>query len=259
MPYTRSGETTIHYEVTGNPLKPWLVLSNSLGTDIGFWDDQVGVLESDFRILRYDTRGHGGSGAPEGDYTFEQLGGDVLAVMDAAGADTARFCGLSMGGTTGLWLAINAPQRFEQLVLCNTGAKIGDASVWQPRIDAVKSDGIAPIVEGVVERWFTEGFRQAEPKTVDRIRAMILRTSPAGYAGCCAALRDTDLRAGMQAIRLPTLVVAGAHDPATPPALSEEIRAAIPGSRMVTLPAAHLSNIEARAEFNDAVSDFLKG
>lgn len=257
MPHTRSDGVSIYYEVSGNPDGPWLVLSNSLGTDLAFWDPQVAAFGEEFHILRYDTRGHGKSDAPAGDYTYDQLGADALAVMNAAGVDKALFCGLSMGGMTGLWLGINAPQRFERLALCNTGAKIGDTSVWQPRIDAVLSGGMQPIVDAVVDRWFTKRFQEAEPATVDLIRAMILRTPAVGYAGCCAALRDCDLRDRIGAIDLPTLIIAGTHDLATPPALSDEIQASIEGSRMIVLNAAHLSNIEAEKTFNVAVSSFL--
>jgi len=257
MPHIQSDGARINYEISGNPDGPWLVMSNSLGTDLAFWDPQVAAFGDDYRILRYDTRGHGKSDAPEGDYDYDQLGADALAVMDAAGVDKALFCGLSMGGMTGLWLGINAPERFEKLVLCNTGAKIGDASIWQPRIDAVLNGGMESILEAVVDRWFTKRFQEAAPDTVDRIRAMILRTPAAGYAGCCAALRDTDLRDRIGAIALPTLIIAGTHDMATPPALSDEMQASIAGSRIIVLNAAHLSNIEAEQTFNTAVSSFL--
>jgi 3-oxoadipate enol-lactonase len=259
MPDVRSAGAAIHYDVSGNANGPWLVMSNSLGTDLGFWDAQARAFGPHFRVLRYDTRGHGGSDSPDGDYSFDQLGADVLAVMDDAGIERARFCGLSMGGVTGMWLGIHAPGRVERLVLCNTGARIGAADIWQQRIDAVRTGGMEAVVEGVVDRWFTRRFQAADPAEVERIRAMILRTPAAGYAGCCAALRDVDLREPTKGIDLPTLVVAGAHDPATPPALAEEIHASIKGSKLVRLDAAHLSNIEAEAAFNDAVLPFLEG
>lgn len=259
MPETAASGVSIHYQVSGNPAGPWLMFCNSLGTDLAMWDAQAELFGRDFHVLRYDTRGHGRSAAPEGEYTFDMLGADALAVMDAAGADKALFCGLSMGGVTGMWLAVNAPERFGKFVLCNTGARIGDADTWQPRIDAVLSGGMAGIAEAVVDRWFTKRFQDADPKAVDRIRAIILRTSAAGYAGCCAALRDADLREDIKAIALPTLVIAGTHDPATPPALGEAIHASIGGSRLVVLDAAHLSNIEAEAAFDAAVSAFLYG
>ncbi|MCT8972864.1 3-oxoadipate enol-lactonase [Microbaculum marinisediminis] len=258
MPETAANGATIHYEISGSPDGPWLVFSNSLGTDLRMWDAQTAMFGRDFRILRYDTRGHGQSDAPSGDYSFDDLGRDALAVMDAAGVDEAYFCGLSMGGVTGMWLGVNAPERFEKLVLCNTGAKIGDIETWQQRIDTVLSTGMAPLVEPVVDRWFTRRFQDEQPAAVDRIRAMIKATPGAGYAGCCAALRDIDLRDAIAAIDLPTLVVAGRHDPSTPVANAEEIHAAIKGSRLVVLDAAHLSNIEQEAEFNETVSTFLK-
>jgi len=258
MPVVMSNGTRINYEVSGNPDGPWLILSNSLGTDLAFWDGQAEAVNATHHILRYDTRGHGRSDAPAGDYTFDQLGGDVLALMDAIGIDTAAFCGLSMGGVTGLWLAVNAPERIERLILCNTGAKIGDESIWQPRIEAALSGGMDTMVEAIVDRWFTKRFQAEAPDTVDKVRAMILRTPGTGYAGNCAALRDCDLREAAKSITLPTLIIAGEHDPATPPALSDDLHAAIRGSELVVLDAAHLSNIEAETDFNAAVSDFLK-
>jgi len=259
MPKAAADGASIHYEVSGNPDGPWLVLSNSLGTNLHMWDAQAEAFGRDFHVLRYDTRGHGRSDAPEADYSFEQLGGDVLAVMDAAGARTASFCGLSMGGVTGMWLGIYAADRFDRLVLCNTGAKIGDAETWQERISATRTSGTEPIADAVVDRWFTQRFQSAAPEAVARIRAMILETPGRGYAGCCAALRDCDLRAAITAIRLPTLIVAGTQDPATPVALSRDMEAAISGSTVVELDAAHLSNIEQESAFNSAVSAFLKG
>ncbi len=259
MPETAANGASIYYEVSGNPDGPWLLLSNSLGTDLGMWDAQERAFGRDFHVIRHDQRGHGRSEAPPGDYTYDDLGRDALAVMDAAGARKAHFCGLSMGGVTGMWLGVNAPDRFDRLVLCNTGAKIGDAATWQQRIDTVLSAGMDPLVDAVVDRWFTKRFQQAEPAAVDRIRAMIKTTPPAGYAGCSAALRDVDLREAIKAIGLPTLVVAGRHDPSTPLADAEEIQAAIRGSHIAVLDSAHLSNIEQEAEFNRTVATFLKG
>lgn len=258
MPNTAANGASINYEISGRSDGPWLMFSNSLGTDLGMWDAQAEALGRDFRILRYDTRGHGQSEAPDGDYSFDELGRDVLAVMDAAGVDKAYFCGLSMGGVTGMWLGVNAPERFEKLVLCNTGAKIGDAETWQQRIDTVLASGMNVLVDAVVDRWFTKRFQEASPAAVDRIRVMILATPAAGYAGCCGALRDIDLREAIKAIQLPTLVIAGQHDPATPVEIAEEIQAAISGSHLAVLDAAHLSNIEQEADFNETLSTFLK-
>jgi 3-oxoadipate enol-lactonase len=258
MPKTATNGASIHYEISGNPDGPWLMFSNSLGTDLAMWDAQEKAFGGKYRILRYDQRGHGQSEAPAVDYTYDQLGGDVLAVMDAAGADKVLFCGLSMGGVTGMWLGINAPQRFGKLALCNTGAQIGDSGTWQQRIDTVLSSGMGSIAEAVVDRWFTRRFQEADPAAVDRIRTMILATPAAGYAGCCAALRDIDLREAIKAIDLPTLIIAGKHDPATPIDLAEAIQASIKGSHLAVLDAAHLSNIEQEADFNEALSIFLE-
>jgi 3-oxoadipate enol-lactonase len=259
MPETATNGASINYEISGNPDGPWLVFSNSLGTGLHMWDAQAETFGRDYHVLRYDTRGHGKSDAPAGDYNYDQLGNDVLAVMDAAGADKACFCGLSMGGATGMWLGVNAPERFGKLVLCNTGARIGDTETWQQRIETVLANGMGSIAEAVVDRWFTERFQKAAPAAVDRIRAMILATPAAGYAGCCGALRDFDMREAIKAIALPTLVIAGRHDPATPVGLAEDIKASIGGARLAVLDAAHLSNIEQEAAFNETVSTFLKG
>ena len=259
MPETATNGASINYEISGNPDGPWLVFSNSLGTDLHMWDAQAEIFGSDYQVLRYDTRGHGRSAAPDGDYDFDQLGKDTLSVMDSAGVDKACFCGLSMGGATGMWLGVNAPERFEKLVLCNTGARIGDTATWQQRIETVLASGMGAIAEAVVDRWFTERFQKAAPAAVDRIRAMILATPAAGYAGCCGALRDFDMRGAIKAIGLPTLIVAGQHDPATPVGLAEDMKASIRGAKLAVLDAAHLSNIEQEAAFNETVSTFLKG
>lgn len=258
MPTTECDGATIHYEVSGREGAPWLVFSNSLGTNLGMWDGQVAALADDYRILRYDSRGHGRSSAPEGPYTIELLGRDALAVMDAAGVDKASYCGLSKGGMVGMWLGVNAPERFARLALCNTGAYVPPATLWDDRIATATTKGMAALTEGVIERWFTEPFRKSSPEAVDRVRKMLLTTPAHGYAGCCAAIRDMDQRAAISRITLPTLVIAGARDVATPPERAEEIANAVAGARLVTFEAAHLSNIETEPEFNEALIAFLK-
>ena len=237
---------------------PVLVLSNSLGTALEMWEPQMPALTGRFRVLRYDTRGHGRSEVPPGPYSIADLGKDVLALLDDTGVGRASFCGVSMGGMIGMWLGINAKDRIERLVLCNTSAqKIGTPELWQERITLAQTKGMTALTEPVIERWFTPEFRARDPQAVDKVRKMLLATPGAGYAACCAAIRDHDQLASISAIRAPTLVVTGSRDPATPPDHGRAIASRIGGARVVELQAAHLSNIEARDRFNASVSEFL--
>lgn len=261
MPTLTSGDAILNYRVDGNDYAPPLILSNSLGTDLEMWSPQLQLLAANFRVIRYDTRGHGASSVPPGPYTLDQLGNDVLALLDHLQIERAHFCGLSMGGLTGLWLAIHAPQRLSRVVLANTGAKIGTPDTWNSRIDALHDAGPTGLPESmcdaVVERWFTGRHRELAPAGVARIRQMLTETSGAGYAANCGAIRDADLRAQLMLIRVPVLVIAGTHDPSTPPALGHEIADAIPDAQYVELDAAHLSNLEQAGAFNAAVLRFL--
>ena len=243
---------TIHYEVSGKEGAPWLVFSNSLGTNLEMWDAQARDFADSRRILRYDQRGHGKSSAPQGDYTMDQLGGDVVALLDELDIARADFCGLSMGGMTGMWLGTHAGHRFDRLVLANTGAQMPPPELWDGRIRTVLEKGMEGVLDAVVERWFTPEFRQ---QATDEIE--ILSTSPVGYAGCSAAIRDMDQRESIRAVTTPTLVIAGARDPATPPAMADEIVANIAGARLATLDAAHLSNIEKADDFSRVLQAFL--
>jgi 3-oxoadipate enol-lactonase len=259
MPYIACDDgVSLNYRLDGPQGAPVLVLSNSLGTDLGMWDLQIPALTGQFRVLRYDTRGHGLSGLPPASYQVDRLGRDVLALLDGLGIAQAHFCGLSMGGMTGMWLAVHAPARFDRLVLCNTAAKIGTPDIWNSRIAAVEKGGMGAIVTGVIQRWFTDGFVAAEPQAVEKIVAMLLATAPEGYCGACAAVRDMDQRTDIAAIRQPVLVIAGTHDLATPAQEGQFVADTIPGARYVELPAAHLSNIEARRAFTEALTGFLK-
>jgi 3-oxoadipate enol-lactonase len=238
---------------------PVLVLSNSLGTALEMWDPQMPVLTERFRVLRYDTRGHGRSEVLPGPYSIAELGKDVLALTkEKAGVGRFSFCGLSMGGMIGMWLGINAADRIEKLVLCNTSAqKIGTPELWEQRITLAQTKGMTALTEAVIERWFTPEFRARDPQAVDKVRKMLLATPGAGYAACCAAIRDHDQSASISAIRAPTLVIAGSRDPATPPDHARAIASRVRGAKVVELDAAHLSNIEARDRFNASVSEFL--
>ncbi|HKY94787.1 MAG TPA: 3-oxoadipate enol-lactonase, partial [Kiloniellales bacterium] len=247
------------YRLDGREGAPWLVFSNSLGTTHAMWDGQVEALAPRFRILRYDTRGHGQSEVAPAPYSLEQLGRDVLLLADGLGIGRFSFCGLSMGGMTGQWLGAEAADRVERLVLCNTGAVIGNAPLWNERIAQVESRGMAAMVDGAMDRWFTKAFQQSHPAEVRRIRDAFLTIDPRGYARCMGALRDADLRPLLGRIKAPTLVINGSADPATPPALGNEIAAGVKGARAVTLQAAHISNIEAKAAFDEALGGFLAG
>jgi 3-oxoadipate enol-lactonase/4-carboxymuconolactone decarboxylase len=261
MPTFTHGDVTINYRVDGPDDAPALVLSNSLGTNLAMWAPQVEVFAAGYRVVRYDTRGHGGSSVPAGHYTIDQLGQDVVALLDHLHIARAHFVGLSMGGLTGLWLAQNAPGRLARLVLANTGAKIGTPERWNPRIattDALGTAGLPDdLCDAVVDLWFTPRFRRLSPERVAVVRRMLVETSGSGYAANCAAIRDADLRPGLEHIGVPTLVIAGAHDPSTPPSLGRDIAQGIAGSAYVELDAAHLSNIEQSGAFNAAVLGFV--
>lgn len=260
MPFLSTDDgCQLHYALTGPADAPALVLSHSLGSDLHMWDAQMNRLSRGYRVLRYDTRGHGGSGAPPGHYTIDRLGRDVLSLMDRTAITRAHVAGVSLGGVTALWLGVNAAGRVNRLVLANTAARIGSEASWAERMRVVESGGLGAIADITMERWFTAAFRAAEPETIARIRATLVRTSAAGYLGCCAALRDADLRADAGRVTARTLVITGAHDPATPPADGAFLAEAIPGAGLREFPTNHLANIECAAAFGDAMVEFLAG
>jgi len=257
MPFAELKDVRIHYELAGPEKAPVLMFSNSLGTDLSMWDAQMLEVTKKFRVLRYDKRGHGQSSAPAGLYTIEQLGGDALALLDFLRLNRVHFCGLSIGGQTGMWLGLNAAGRLNKLILSNTAAKIGTPEIWNPRIEAVRKGGTKAVAGAVIERWFTADFRAKEPNEVAKIQKVLESVDTAGYIGCCAAVRDFDCRNTLGAIRTPTLVIAGTHDPATTTADGRWAAGQIPGARYAELDAAHLSNIEARERFTAEVGQFL--
>lgn len=236
---------------------PVLMLSNSLGTTRAMWDRQAESLSAHFSILRYDTRGHGQSGVPVGAYGLDRLGRDAVELLDSLGIDKAHFCGVSLGGMTGQWLGIHAPERVDRLILANTSACMGPPAGWQSRIETVIAHGMAMIAEAVLERWFTPEFRAEAAEAIAPVRQDLLACSPIGYAGCCAAIRDMDLRPTIGLISGPALVINGLRDPATPPAQGEFIATHARNARSISLDAAHLSNIERPVAFNRAVLDFI--
>jgi 3-oxoadipate enol-lactonase len=257
MPTIRANGVETFYQFDGASRAPTLMLSNSLGAHLGMWDAQVPAFSDRFRVLRYDSRGHGRSSVPPGPYSIDDFGRDALALIDGLGLDRVSFCGLSKGGMVGMWLASNAPARLESLVLSNTSARIGAPEIWNSRIEKVRTSGMDAIADGVLERWFTSDFRARAPEAVATARRMLVATPAAGYVASCAALRDMDQRKTLASIRVRTLVIAGSLDLATPPSHGQAIAAAIPGARVVELAAAHLSNIEVPTEFNAAVLELL--
>jgi 3-oxoadipate enol-lactonase len=247
------------YRFDGPEDAPVLTLSNSLGTTLDMWAPQIAALTGTFRVLRYDSRGHGNSDVPPGAYSIDRLGRDAVELLDALEIKRVWFCGLSMGGMVGQWLGVRAPERLAGLILANTAAYMGPPASWQGRMETVRTRGMSALTEAVLQRWFTPDFQQAAPDAVAPVRAMLLACKPEGYIGCCAAIRDMDQRETVRLIRAPTLLISGELDPATPPADAAHLHAAISGSRLVSLRAAHLSNIEQADRFNAAVTAFIAG
>ena len=258
MPFLNSNQAQIHYALEGDSAKPALFLSNSLGADLSMWDSQIPEFSKSFRVLRSDTRGHGKSSVTPGPYSIEQLAKDVLALADSQQFECFHFCGLSMGGQIGMWLAANAPQRLNKLVLCSTAAKIGTPEMWDARIATVLKGGMKNVAAAAIERWFTAAFRAKNPSIVEKIHKILEATNPEGYAACCAAVRDFDIREQLSRIRTPILVVSGTYDAATTPADGQYLATHIAGARYIELNGAHLSNIEDAARFTREVADFLR-
>jgi 3-oxoadipate enol-lactonase len=259
MPLAHINGTTCHYRSDGDLHRPCVVLSNSLGTDHSMWDAQAKALAQHFHVLRYDTRGHGASGAPRGPYSLEMLGNDVLALLDHLDLARVHFVGLSMGGAIGQWLGIHAPQRLHKLVLANTAARIGSPDGWTSRAAAVRATGLADIAAGAAGRWFSPAFAAAQPGLIADMQETLRRQDPEGYAACCDALAAADQRAAICSIDASTLIIAGSEDPVTTVADAASMRDSIGGARLATVAASHLSNIEADAAFTQALLDFLPG
>ena len=247
----------VHYRFDGPAEAPVILLINSLGADLSMWDRQVPALMPQFRVLRYDVRGHGLSAVPLGPYTIEDLGRDALDLLDEIGIERAHVCGLSLGGVISQWLGIHASDRLRSLALCNTAARIGSQLIWNSRIDMIRKGGMAAIEPAMIERWFTADFISGSPQSVEPIRQMLLQSPVRGYLACAEALRDTDLREDVMRIAARTLVITGSHDPATPSVDGRWLSKTIPGARYAELKASHLSNIEAALQFNGALLEFL--
>lgn len=254
----QAGNCLIHVAMDGPDKGPCLMLSNSLGSDLTMWDPQLAAFSEHFRVIRYDSRGHGKSDAPQGPYTVERLGRDAVSILDHLGIAKTHWCGLSMGGMVGQWLGANAPSRLDKIILSNTTSHYTDKQSWTSRIEFVQTNGIKAMAAPSIERWFSADFRQREPTTVERATRMLLATDPEGYVGCCAAIRDMDLRPLLSKIKAPTLVIAGTLDAATPVEMQELICSQLGGAKLATLEASHLSNIEQPDVYTDAVLRFLQ-
>jgi len=242
---TAKESVELHHLLEGPEDAPVLVMANSLGTTLRMWEDQAPALRARLRLLRYDHRGHGGSPVPPGPYEIGDLGRDVLALLDRLGIERFSFCGLSVGGQVGMWLASEAPERVERLILCCTSARFAPPEPWDERAKTVRAEGVGAIADTVLERWFTPPFRESRPGTVAWAGGMLRGTPAEGYAGCCEAIRDADLRERLGAISAPTLVIAGADDPAAPIDQAELIRDSIPDARLAVIEgAAHIANVE---------------
>lgn len=257
MPFAELNKLRIHYRIDGPEDGPIHVLSNSLGTNLHMWDKIVPALAVRYRVLRYDTRGHGQSSVPDPPYTISQLSSDLLDLLDYLHIERASFCGLSLGGLTAIWLGIHAPSRFDRFVFANTAARIGNNAMWDERISGIRANGMKPLAQTTMHRWFTDAFLSFHPEETALPRAVMEETSPDGYIGCCLALRDEDLRGQVGAIPQPCLVITGESDIATPAADGLALHENLQHSHYVQLKAAHLSAWELPGEFQAAVLKFL--
>lgn len=250
----------IRTQVDGPAGAPWVVLSNSLGASLAMWDPQVPALTATHRVLRYDTRGHGGSATIAGPFTMADLVADAVAVMDAHGVVQADFVGLSLGGMTGLGLALAHPGRLNRLVCADARADAPEAfrANWDARIARIAEGGLAAIIDATLEGWLTADFRAANPDVVAKVRGMVLANDPAGYVACCAALKTLDYFKDLGRMTVPTLYVCGDQDKGAAPDVMRSMAAATPGSSFVLISdAAHVANLNAPGAFNAALSDFL--
>lgn len=260
MPFASIEGIHLHYRIDGaeHTDAPWVVLSHSLGTRLAMWDAQVVALSAHFRVLRYDTRGHGQSDTPPGPYTIGRLADDVVALLDTLGIERAHFCGLSMGGQTGIALGACHGDRLIRLVLSNTAFKIGSPQVWNSRIAKARGEGMVGLADAIIERWLTPGFRERQAAQAELLRAQLVATDPDGYAANCEAVRDAHLRDALGRITVPTLVIAGTHDVVTSPEQGRAMAAAIQGAQYLELDASHISNIEQRDAYNRELVAFLR-
>lgn len=257
MPTFTSNDAQINYQTFGDAAKPALVFSNSLGTNFKMWQPQIDFFQQDFFVICYDTRGHGASSAPQGPYSIDQLGQDVVNLLDHLNIEKAAFCGISMGGLTGQWLAINRPERFNQVVVCNTAAKIGQEQAWNDRATLVREQGLTPIASTAAGRWFTEAFVQSNLDIITKLSNDLGAGSPEGYASCCEALAKADLREQLKQVKIPVFIIAGQQDPVTTIEDGLFIQKQIFNSQLFNINASHISNLEQPEDFNNTIINFL--
>jgi 3-oxoadipate enol-lactonase len=258
MSKIKIGNTELNYVLDDFKKEQTVVFSNSLGTDLSMWDKQVKLLGQEFNILRYDTRGHGESENTGGEYSIETLGNDVLDLLDYLKIDQVIFCGLSIGGLTGQWLGIHAPERLEKLILCNTAVKIGNKEGWNSRIETVQGNGLESILLGTQERWFTADYVVLNKEEVDVVLSKFVQTPLAGYIACCAAVRDADFTTEVSEISTPTLIISGTEDLVTTVKDGDFLMEKITNSFLAVLETAHISNIEKADDFTELLIEFIK-
>lgn len=258
MPFIQLPTHQVHYEVIGRANCPWLTFSHALGADLHLWDAQIAAFADSFQILRYDTRGHGRSQVLPKPSAVADLGFDVLALWDALGITKSHFCGISMGGLLGQWLALHAPERIDRLVICAAGQKFGTAQSWQERMARLRTDGLIPEVSDIIERWFSAPFRQQQPDLVERIAQTIRHTSLDGYLSCCHAVAGADFRQGLERVPHPVLAVAGISDPTSSPDQARRLAETVPHGTWAAIPGNHLCPVESPSEFQRAVKTFLR-
>jgi 3-oxoadipate enol-lactonase len=248
----------LRYEFRGKRGSPALAFTGSLGTDLTMWQLQADVLKPHFCTLRYDLRGHGASEVPPGPYSMDDLGSDLVALLDRLGIERASLCGLSIGGMISMWVAAHAPERVERLVLCCTSARLGPAESWLERAAIVRAEGVQAVADAVLDRWFSPRFTQSHPEVIERMRAGLNATPREGYAGCCEAIAAMDLTGDLSLITAPTLVVSATEDPSTPPEHGRRIAELIPGARFEVVPnARHIASIEQADLITALIQEFL--
>ncbi|MGP5118539.1 3-oxoadipate enol-lactonase [Psychrobacter alimentarius] len=257
MPVLENKDVTLNYATFGDRHNPALIFSNSLGTNYQMWQPQIADLQNEYFIICYDTRGHGQSSAPKGPYHLNEIGQDVIDLLDHLNIDKAFFCGISMGGMTGQWLAIHHPNRFHHLMLCNTAAKIGNDTAWTERAQLVRKQGLDPIAATAASRWFTQGFISSHPDVVETLSEALATGSSEGYASCCEALSTADTRSQLRDIDAAITVLAGSADPVTTVEDAQYMVERIPNATLATIEASHISNIEQPDVFNQFIRQYL--
>lgn len=255
--HTNTQHIMLYYQTFGDVGKPALIFSNSLGTNYGMWKKQFNFFKQYYFVICYDTRGHGASSTPQGAYRLWQLGEDVIQLMDHLQIANAAFCGISMGGIIGQWLAIHYPERFNHVIIANTAAKIGQEQAWLDRAKLVREQGLEPIAQTAASRWFTQKFIQQRSDVVESLSADLVAGSAEGYANCCEALAHADLRDEQVKIQIPVLIIAGQHDPVTTVADGQFMQERIRSAKLVEINASHISNVEQPEDFNKFIKHFM--